>query len=263
LGFGLQADEGAARIRALTQATRDLVGTGWGALRVLDLGAGDGMIAAEFALRGAAVVAVEGREQNAAAIAALRDEHGLDRLAIEVADVRALDWDALGSFDVVVCSGLLYHLELDAAAALARSMRAVCTRLTLVDTEVAWGPVEKRSGYAGFAFREHAPEADAAERSASVLASLDNEHSFWLTRPSLHALLQDAGYVSTWELGAPAQPRREQRATIAALAGEPVAELLIRPGIPLPEGRPEELRASNLDRAKIGLARLRHRAVRG
>jgi SAM-dependent methyltransferase len=259
LAFGLQADEGASRIRALTQAVRDLVGSDWGGLRVLDLGAGDGMIAAEFALRGAAVVAVEGRDENAAAIAALRDRHGLDRLSIEVADVRELDWDALGSFDVIVCSGLLYHLELDAATALVRATRAACTRVTLIDTEVAWGAVEERSGYAGLAFREHASGSDGEMRTASRLASLDNEQSFWLTRPSLHALLHDSGYVSTWELGAPGQPRREQRATVAALVGEPIAELLIRPGIPLPDGRPAELRVGKFERAKIVLTRLRRR----
>jgi SAM-dependent methyltransferase len=263
VGFGHRAEEGAARIRALVQAVNDLVGSDWDGLRMLDLGAGDGMIAAEFALRGATVVAVEGREQNADAIGALREQHGLgERLTVAIADVRALDWDALGSFDVIVCSGLLYHLELQAAIDLVRAMRSACRRVTLIDTETAWGALERRSGYAGLPFREHAPEDDDATRAASRLASLDNDESFWLTRPSLHALLQDAGYVSTWELGAPGQPRREQRATVAGLVGQPVAELLIRPGIPLPERRPPELRVGSIERAKIGLTRLRHRTGR-
>jgi SAM-dependent methyltransferase len=258
LAFGEQWDEGAARIRALAQAVQDLVRPGdWRGLRALDLGAGDGSIAAELALRGATVVAVEGREQNAAAIVATRERHGIDagRLAVKVADVRSLDWPALGEFDVIVCSGLLYHLELPAAAALARAMRAACTRVTLVDTEVAWGPVEQRNGYAGLAFREHAPGADPASRATSRLASLDNEHSFWLTRASLHALLHDAGFASSWELGAPGQPRREQRATVAAIVGDRVERLSIAPERPMRDGRPEELPAGKCQRAKLWLTR--------
>src|SRR4051812_12604296 len=99
--FGEQSDEGAARIRALAQAVSDLVAPGsLDGVRMLDLGAGDGAIAAELALRGASVVAVEGREQNAAAIRAQRERHAIeaDRLRVEVADVRRLDWLALGDF---------------------------------------------------------------------------------------------------------------------------------------------------------------------
>ena len=51
-------DEGAARIRALVQAISDL-GVALPEARALDLGAGDGEIAVELALRGASVVAVE------------------------------------------------------------------------------------------------------------------------------------------------------------------------------------------------------------
>jgi SAM-dependent methyltransferase len=251
--FGEQTGEGAARIRALVQAVSDLVRPGsFDGLRVLDLGAGDGSIAAELALRGASVIAVEGRERNAVAIREQRDRHGIDadRLRVEVTDVRRLDWQSLGTFDVVVCSGLLYHLELADAAALARSMHAACTRLALVDTEVAWGPVERRDGYLGHHFREH-----PAER----LASLDNEQSFWLTRASLHALLHDAGFASTWGIGAPGQPRRKHRTTVAALVGDRIGRLAIEPDRELPAARPEEPAAGRVDRARIGLARLRAR----
>ena len=262
--FGGQPAEGAARLRALAQAVTDLVPGGLEGRRAIDLGAGGGELSAELALRGAAVVAVEGREQNARAIEELRERLGIapERLRVEVADVRALDWDALGRFDVVVCSGLLYHLELDDQVALARAMGAACERLCFVDTEVAWGPVEERRGYAGHAFREHDPGAGAAERAAARLASLDNQESFWLTRASLHALLHDAGFSSTWELGSPGQPRRERRATVVAVAGERVGRPLVDPGADPPGDRPEEPVAGRLARARVGLARLRGRARR-
>jgi SAM-dependent methyltransferase len=265
MGFGGRPEEGAARARALAQAVADLVRPeGLDGLRAIDLGAGGGELSAELALRGAAVTAVEGRAQNAEAIAALRERHAIppDRLRIEVADVRALDWDALGSFDVVVCSGLLYHLELGDQVALAKAMRAACDRLAFVDTEVAWGPVERRGDYAGHSFREHDPGASAADRAAARLASLDNLESFWLTRASLHALLHDAGFSSSWELGAPGQPRRERRATVAAIAGEPVSGLASEPGVSLPGARPADPASGRLDRARLGFARLRERARR-
>jgi SAM-dependent methyltransferase len=263
MGFGGQPEEGAARVRALAQAVADLVRPdGLEGLRAIDLGAGGGELSAELALRGAAVVAVEGRDQNAAAIEALRERHGIpaERLRVELADVRALDWDALGRFDVVVCSGLLYHLELGDQVALARAMRAACDRIAFVDTEVAWGAVERRGGYTGHSFREHDPGASAADRRAARLASLDNQESFWLTRASLHALLHDAGFSSSWELGAPDQPRRRQRATVVAIAGEPVATLATDPAAALPGGRPADPVGGRLDRARIGFARLRERA---
>jgi SAM-dependent methyltransferase len=243
-------DEGAARIRALVQAISDL-GELSGA-RMLDLGAGDGEIAVELALRGARVVAVEGRAENAADIRSL----GADRrAAVELieSDVRALDWAALGSFDVIVCSGLLYHLVLADALALARSMRGACTRLLLVDTEVAWGPVEQAEAdgrsYSGLQFREN----------PSRLSSIGNEESFWLTRPSLHALLYDAGFASSWELGAPWQPRRETRVTVAALAGDRVSALELDRSRALPDPRPVEPAAGRVLRARLALAKLRQR----
>ena len=243
-------DEGAARIRALVQAIDDLAG-GPGGSRVLDLGAGNGEIAAELALRGALVTAVEGRLENADLIRALRAERGVSKSSLEVlvTDVRELDWDTLGTFDVVVCSGLLYHLTLPNAVDLAARLRAACTRLALVDTEVAWGPLQEERGYAGHSFREH----------PSPLSSLGNEESFWLTRASLHALLHDAGFSSSFELGSPGQPRRETRATVAALAGERVERLELEPERSLPDARPAEPAPSRLLQARLALARLRRR----
>jgi SAM-dependent methyltransferase len=240
-------DEGAARIRALVQAAGELRGA-----RVIDLGAGDGEIAVELALRGASVTAVEGRPENAADIRALAARHGAAVDVIET-DVRALGWEALGSFDLIVCSGLLYHLALADALALARAMHEACARLLLVDTEVAWGPLEEASAdgrsYSGLSFREH----------PSRLSSIGNDDSFWLTRASLHALLHDAGFASSWELGTPGQPRRETRATVAALVGERVERLQLEPERTLPAARPAEPVPGRMMRARLALARLRRR----
>ncbi len=255
--------EGAGRARAVAQAVSDFVRAGdLDGVRALDLGAGSGVLAAELAARGAEVLAVEGREANVADIEAVRDALDLGgRLEARLADVRTLDWPALGRFDVILCSGLLYHLELDDVVALTERIRGACSRLALFDTEVAWGPVARAASagrpYAGLRYREFAAETGAAEKQASVRASLDNEQSFWLTRPSLHALLHDAGFSSSWELGTPGQLRRHQRATVAALVGERVSALAVEPAVELPSARPWEPPAGRVLRARVALARLR------
>jgi SAM-dependent methyltransferase len=240
-------DEGAARIRALAQ----IVPGG----SVLDLGAGNGEIAAELAVRGAAVTAVEGRAENAADIRALRDQRRIPKASLEVlvSDVRSLEWDVLGEFDVVVCSGLLYHLPLQDALELAKRMHAACRRMAVIDTEVAWGPLVEETvegrRYAGLRFRER----------PGRLSALDDQDSFWLTRASLHALLHDAGFASSWELGSPGQPRRESRATVVAYPGERVERLELEPDRVLPDARPDEPSPSRLMRARLALARLARR----
>lgn len=205
---------------------------------------------------------MEGRAASVARIEALARELGVsERLQARHADVRTLDWDALGRFDVVLCSGLLYHLELDDAVALAERMREACERVAIVDTEVAWGPLAGAASagrtYHGLRYREFDPDATADEKEGSVRSSLDNEQSFWLTRASLHALLYDAGFASSWELGAPGQPRREARATVAALVGERVRDLAAGPRIDPASARPAEPRPGRVMRARLALARLR------
>jgi SAM-dependent methyltransferase len=258
----LASAEGAARLRAVVQAVFDFVRPGdLDGLRALDLGAGAGGIAVELALRGAAVIAIEGREVNCEEIRALRDAHGLgDRVGVLLGDVRTVDWDTVGEVDVVVCSGLLYHLELSDAVALVVAIRRACRRLLVLDTEVAWGPVEARSvagrTYCGHAYREHAPEASPSERLASRRASLDNENAFWLTRASLHALLHDAGFTSSWEMGAPGQPRRERRATLVGLVGHAAEGLALGSSHALPSSRPPEPQQGRLQRARLAVARV-------
>ena len=234
-------DEGAARIRAIVQAVH--------ADSVLDLGAGNGEIGAELALRGAEVTCVEGRMENAADIRALRDRRQIPkhRLEVLVTDVRKLEWDVLGKFDAVLCSGLLYHLPLPDALELARRMHAACRHMAVIDTEVAWGPLVEEAGYAGLRFKER----------PGRLSALDERDSFWLTRASLHALMYDAGFASSWELGSPGQPRRQTRATVVAYVGERVERLELEPERVLPDARPAEPAPSRLERARIKLARFR------
>jgi SAM-dependent methyltransferase len=73
---------------------------------VLDVGCGVGHLAQFFVKRGCKVTCVDGRAEN---VASLRQRYpGLDA---HVADVQRDPLARLGTFDVVLCYGLLYHLE--------------------------------------------------------------------------------------------------------------------------------------------------------
>ena len=57
--------------------------------------------------------------------------------------------------------------------------------------------------YYGFIFKEHSSGDSAAVKAGRAWASLDNETSFWFTKPSLLNLLWDVGFTSTFELLSP------------------------------------------------------------
>ena len=235
----LYGDEG--KVLRAVQLIEDLVRKPWPELRIADLGANEGLYACEFALRGAAVVAVEGRESNLAKARFAKDSLGLDNLELVKADVRSLSREAHGGFDVVLCWGLLYHLDTPDVFDFVRRMREVCDGVAIVDTHIslsdaalagveremfwadpdALGPMEARthSGreYWGRSWLEHPEETTVEQRHQAGWASLDNPRSFWFTRPSLVNLLADAGFASVLEAQAPRLAYPPDRVTLLAL----------------------------------------------
>ncbi len=82
--------------------------------RVLDLGCNEGLFAHLARAWGARhVVGCDIRERNVRRAVAIRDHYGIPAAELEFrhADVHALDPAELGTFDVVLCLGLVYHLE--------------------------------------------------------------------------------------------------------------------------------------------------------
>ena len=94
---------------------------------VIDVGSGIGRLSEFFAARGCDVLCVDGREDN---IAQLRARYPERRAA--VVDVETDELLAHGSFDVVFCYGLLYHLS-DPLAFLGRAA-TICRELMIVET---------------------------------------------------------------------------------------------------------------------------------
>lgn len=193
-------------------------------LRVLDLACLEGLYCVELALRGATVVGVEGREANIAKARFARDALSLTRVELVRADVRTLSREAYGQFDVVLCLGLLYHLPAADAARLVRTIASMCTGFAILDTQVALTPdvatVDEDRVYWGHHWREHEPGTTPEVRLRALWKSLDNETSFYFTRPSLLNLLMHSGFTSVYECLIPPEPAKEEnRTTVVAMVG--------------------------------------------
>lgn len=228
LGYEFEADKLARIVQIVTDLSRQPIEH----LRVLDLGCLEGGYAIELARRGARVVAVEGREANLGKARFAAEVLALDRLELVLDDVRNLSVERWGSFDVVLCLGLLYHLDAPACFELVHRMAEVATRLVVIDTYVGIASLEPftHAGrtYWGRSIREHEPDAPAEERLADRWASLDNPKSVWLAKNSLLDLLADAGFSSAFLCEVPFEPDKpSDRLTVVAIRGErqPIAAM--------------------------------------
>jgi SAM-dependent methyltransferase len=203
------------------QAASDLAGRPVHELRVLDLGCNEGLFAIEFARQGAAVVGIEGREEALVRARFVKDLLQLERLEFHRDDVRNLSEQRYGRFDVVLCVGLLYHLNEPDVLELLSCMASVCDRIALVHTHISTAPVSRFEwrghSYWGRQFLEHLPD-EHSERAS--WASLGNATSFWLTRASLVDALQDSGFTTVAEVSAPFIPwQPSDHVTLAAIRG--------------------------------------------
>jgi hypothetical protein len=140
------------------------------------------------------------------------------------ADVRTLSPEVHGRFDLVLCLGLLYHLDAPAAVALVHTIAAIATRLVVVETHVALEPrsrvtVDGRT-YWGRRSREFDPGTPREAQERLARSAIGNPESFWFTRPSLFNLLSEAGFTSIAEVHVPRVPTRADRVRLVAFRGE-------------------------------------------
>lgn len=173
---------------------------GWFAHRLLDWGA-------------ERVVAVDLRAENVRRARLLRDRHGIApaRLDVREADLFTLDPEVLGTFDVVLLLGLIYHVE-DPVGALRLARR--CTRtLCAIETQLTrqrdplthgWGVTDAVEQAAGsFAVRvEHDAQINPVASEPGIVSLIPN-------RDAVEAALAAAGF-SRWEWPAPAPDHNRQ-----------------------------------------------------
>src|SRR5262245_60732584 len=99
--------------------------------RILDIGANDGVFSFECERRGAQVVAID-----EAPTPGFRVAHELLGSAVEFCQLNIYELapDALGTFDIVLCLGVLYHLR-HPLLGLER-IHSICTDLLILETQV-------------------------------------------------------------------------------------------------------------------------------
>jgi SAM-dependent methyltransferase len=219
------------KLRRVVQVLSDLFQGEFDGLRALDLACLEGMYGLELARRGADVVAIEGRDANLEKARFAANALELDQVEFILGDVRSLSRERHGSFDVVLCLGILYHLDVPDVFAFVEQMAEVCTRVLVVDTHVALEASETHTHdgeeYQGHGRAEHDPGSQQSDRVKVLWASLDNPRSFWPTRASLLRMLAHVGFTSVFEVHVPAEPdKRPNRVTLVALKGTPQLPLI-------------------------------------
>ena len=132
--------------------------------------------------------------------------------------------ETYGEFDLVLCLGILYHLDGPAAVAgLIHATAEVCRTVAIVDTHVSFSP--KRSTeyggrmYWGRPVRELNSGASADEQERLAARRLGTRRVFWLTAPSLYNLMADAGFSSTMEVRVPRDTFTVDRVTLVGFRG--------------------------------------------
>jgi hypothetical protein len=221
------------RLSRLVQIVEDVARKPLHELRVLDLACLEGHYGIEFARHGAKVVGIEIREANLAKARYAAEQLGLSNIEFFQDDVRNLSREKYGVFDVVICSGILYHLTVPDVFEFVKRIHDVCEHLAIIDTQVAL--YDRMSAeflgntYWGLWYREHEESSDANKKAKDLWASIDNTRSMWITVPSLRNLMNEIGFTSFYECFNPNMDGVPQdRKTYVAIKGRR-ARLLTSP----------------------------------
>jgi hypothetical protein len=253
------------RVLRHIQLVADLLAKPLSQVRTLDLACLEGGFTFELAMQGAQAVGLEGRKDNLDKCEAIKARIGLSNCSFLQHDVRNLSKHKHGSFDVVLCLGILYHLTASDGVELLRRMHDVCKRAVIIDTHVAlFGEEQVAVGsehFSGRTYREFIPGTSPERKQGALASSLDNENSFWMTEESLCRCLQAAGFTSVMKVLIPPIPLNvNDRVTVVAFKGSPVE--LRSCDMPtkgeLPERtNPSVLRASFTDKELMSVYRKR------
>jgi len=213
-------------VRRVLQTVQDLLGKPLDRARVLDLACLEGLYGLEFALHGASVLGIEGRETSLRKARLAKEVLALSNIEFRQDDVRNLSVEKYGSFDVVLCLGILYHLDAPDVFRFIESIASVCTGIAVIHTHVSNAPrvrMEWHSdAYFGRKVLEHLPSENERTRAKAVWGSLDNPQSFWLTRASLLNLLRQSGFTTVCECRIPYLPEQpSDHVTLVCVRGRP------------------------------------------
>jgi 2-polyprenyl-3-methyl-5-hydroxy-6-metoxy-1,4-benzoquinol methylase len=198
-----QVPQADTRVRRCLQIAADMVLEPLDKIRVLDLACLEGMFAIEFALNGARVVGIEGREVNLAKAQFAKNTLSLNKLDLIHDDIRNLNRERFGGYDVILVLGILYHLDAPDIMEFAEKIYESCDRVVIIDTNFSREPIAsytwKANVYWGTYWEEHKSGSTDKEQLDALWASIGNQRSFVLTRASLCNLLRHVGFTSVYE----------------------------------------------------------------
>jgi len=215
------------RLRRITQCVFDLLGGDVKNARILDLACLEGLFAIEFARHGATCVGIEGREANIEKAKFVKEVLSLDNLQLFQDDVRNLSAEKYGHFDVVLCLGILYHLDKPDVFAFVERLGEVCRKVCIVDTRITLHPnmqvAYKNRTYSGRKGDEHGATDSNESKLARLWASLDNVDNFYLSRATVCNALSHVGFTTVHQCNIPAEPDKPaDRIAFVGMKGEPV-----------------------------------------
>lgn len=214
------------RLRRLIQTISDVSQKPFSQMRVLDLACLEGHYAIEMALQGAESVGIEIRDANLAKASFAAAKLGLENVTFHKDDVRNLSAEKYGYFDVVICSGILYHLSMPDAVQFIENIASVCQNIAVFDTYLSVSSREtyiyNGREYSGIWYHEHDESADAKTKEQDLWASIDNSKSFWLTLPSFRTAIRESGFTSLQECLDPDINVSCDRRTFVAVKGSRV-----------------------------------------
>ena len=170
--------------------------------KILDLGCLEGGIAIHLAKKGYNVTGLDIRESNIRkaefASQCLQLTKKCKWITGDVNDTQI--WDSMEEFDIVICSGLLYHIEAQNIIPLMKRMKKACKQngLAIIDTNIAAEGVDiiEAGGLSMFGhyWKEHDENDSLEDRLTKTWSSLHNTQAFWLTERSLVNCLVHSGF---------------------------------------------------------------------
>lgn len=221
-----------SRLKRVAQTISDVTQKPFRNLRILDLACLEGAFSIELASRGASVVGVDGRETNIVKATFAKQVLSLSNVDFVRDDVRNVNEQFYGRFDVVLCLGILYHLDSPDVFQLIEKVASLTNRAVIIDTQLSRRSTASRvyngRKYWGQVTNEHSPNATREEKEKNVWMSLDNTEAFVLTRFSLFNLLQHVGFCSVYECINP-PVFQAARSTFVGLKGEKIGAVLTVP----------------------------------
>lgn len=211
-------------LRRVLQIIQDVAHHPLRELRVLDLACLEGLYGIELALQGATVVGLEARQASIEKARAVKEILGLTGIELIQDDVRHISVQKYGRFDVVLCAGILYHLDAPDVFGFLEQIFEMSTDFAVFDTHVSIAAKEERihknRKYFGCSYVEHDSDSSIDERTKRLWASVDNINSFWFTKPSLLNFLSHTGFTSVYECHNPSAINDWlDRVTLVALKG--------------------------------------------